>query len=93
MGYAATALPPTVPVLRITSYLAGGNRFADRIQQEITTHRGDFLAILPFDTETAANRALAIYGLKLQTSACGSITANIADPLLLCRVSREVDLQ
>ena len=93
MGYAATALPPSVPVLRVTSYLAQDNRFAERILREIHGQHGPFYALLPPDQKDVAKRALADYGLQLDPASCGQLTANIADPLLLCRVGRPVDMQ
>ncbi len=88
MGYAATALPPTVPVLRVTSYLVADTRFAERIRQEIEGQAGPYFALLPPGQQAASQQALNMYRLKLDPAGCGEITANIADPLLLCRVSR-----
>ena len=88
MGYAVTALPPTVPVLRISSYLATGNRFAKELTERIADHTGPFYVMVPLGQEAGSQQALAAYQLVLDKDSCGVITSNVAEPVSLCRANR-----
>ncbi len=88
-AFALTALPATVPALKIGSYLAPGNRFEVLLHDRVAASSGPLLALFAPGDEVASTGELAKYGLAMSYPECQWVRSNVSDPLKLCPVSRK----
>ncbi len=85
-------LPPEIPVLRISGFLAGpndGSRLTATMQARVRAHRGALYLLTSFGDNESTADAIAAYGLVLDEARCGSIETNISRPYRFCPLERK----
>lgn len=91
LAYLIPSLPPNIPVLRISGWLAAPadhSQMTAQMQARVAAHRGDVLLLASdFEIEWAA-KDLAAYGLGLDVATCPIFQSNLGGPYRLCLLKR-----
>jgi hypothetical protein len=88
LGFIVPSLPPSVPAIRVGSYLATGDAFEPLMVMRIAGHAGPFFVIYDPGEEAGVAPTLTHYNLVVDRASCGPITSNVLNPMVLCKVSR-----